>query len=67
MVIMMVRWEAGPSKKWPKMHKGEQENNSRNPRHLVGHTGIVAAKRKFNLFFLGVKRRREIKLKMMMW
>jgi hypothetical protein len=40
---MMARKEAGPCKRWPKMLKGELENNSRKPRHLVIKTGIVAA------------------------
>jgi hypothetical protein len=50
--------------------KGELENNSRNPRELIKKTGTVTAKRKSNLFFLGVRRRMKMKLKMkmmMMW
>jgi hypothetical protein len=40
------------------MLKEELENNSGNPRGPSCKTGIVAAKRKFNLLFLGVRRRR---------
>ncbi len=36
MVLVMVRWEAGPRGRWSKMLKGELENNSRKPRDLVG-------------------------------
>jgi hypothetical protein len=36
MVPGMVRHEAGPQERWPKMLKGELENNSRKPRELVG-------------------------------
>ncbi len=43
------------------------ENNSRNPSDLVRKTGIVTAKKKkFNLLFLWVRRRKEMKWKMMM-
>jgi hypothetical protein len=35
MVLLMVRWEAGPCERQPKMFKGELENNSRNPRDIV--------------------------------
>jgi hypothetical protein len=36
MVLIIARQEAGPCEKWPKMLKGELENNSRKPRDLVG-------------------------------
>ncbi len=36
MVLVMIRWEAGPHERWSKMLKGELENNSRKPRDLVG-------------------------------
>jgi hypothetical protein len=35
MVLVMARREAGPRERWPKMLKGELENNSRKPRDLV--------------------------------
>jgi hypothetical protein len=35
MVLMMARWRAEPHERWPKMHKGESENNSRKLRDLV--------------------------------
>jgi hypothetical protein len=31
MVLMMARWETGPCERWPKMLKGELENNFRKP------------------------------------
>jgi hypothetical protein len=36
MVLIMVRREAEPHERPPKTLKGEVENNSRNPRDLVG-------------------------------
>jgi hypothetical protein len=36
MVLMMVSWKAGFRERWPKTFKEELENNSRNPRDLVG-------------------------------
>jgi hypothetical protein len=36
MVLVMARQEAGPHERWPKMLKGELENNSRKPWDLVG-------------------------------
>jgi hypothetical protein len=36
MVIMMARREAVPLERWPKLLKGELENNPRKPRDLVG-------------------------------
>jgi hypothetical protein len=33
---MMVRQEAGSGDRWPKMLKGELENNSRKQKDLVG-------------------------------
>jgi hypothetical protein len=35
MVLVMVRRDAGPHKRWQKMLKGESENNSRKPGELV--------------------------------
>ncbi len=35
-ILVMVRFEAGPFERWSKMLKGELENNSRKPRDLVG-------------------------------
>jgi hypothetical protein len=32
MVLVMVRWEAGPHEKRPKALKGKLENSSRKPR-----------------------------------
>jgi hypothetical protein len=34
MVLVIVRWEAGPRERWSKMFKGELEINSRKPRDL---------------------------------
>jgi hypothetical protein len=69
MVVVMVWREARLHERQPKMLKGELENNSKNSRGQVKKTGIVTAKRKFNLLFLKVRRRKEMKLKMkmMMW
>ncbi len=36
MVLVMARQEAVPCERWPKMLKGELENNSREPNDLVG-------------------------------
>jgi hypothetical protein len=36
MVLVMVRGEARPLKRQPKMLNGELENNSRKPRDLIG-------------------------------
>jgi hypothetical protein len=52
-VLVIVRQEAGPRERWPKTFKAELENNSRKPRGPTHKTGIVTAKRKFNLFLLG--------------
>jgi hypothetical protein len=43
MVLVMARRKAGPHERWPKMLKGELENNSRNPKEPSWKTGIVAA------------------------
>jgi hypothetical protein len=45
------------------MRVGKQLYKSKGP---SSKAGIVTAKRKFNLLFLGVTRRREIKLKIKM-
>jgi hypothetical protein len=42
MVLVIARWEDGPSERWPKTLRGELENNSRKPR-------------KVNLLFLKVR------------
>jgi hypothetical protein len=55
MVLMMVRREARPCERQPKMLIGDLENNYRNTWDLVRNISIVTAKRKFNLLFLGVK------------
>jgi hypothetical protein len=34
-IPVIVMQEAGPRERWPKVFKGELENNSRNPRDLV--------------------------------
>jgi hypothetical protein len=36
MVLVMVRREAGPGERWPKMLERELENNCRNLGDLVG-------------------------------
>jgi hypothetical protein len=36
MDLVIARQEAGAHERWPKALKGELENNSRNPRDLVG-------------------------------
>jgi hypothetical protein len=35
MVLMMASQEPGPPERWPKVLKGELENNSRKPKDLV--------------------------------
>ncbi len=55
MVPVMARQEAGFYERWPKALNRELENNSRTLRDLVG----------FNLLFLRIIRRREMKLRMM--
>jgi hypothetical protein len=42
MVLMIVRWEAGPVAWWPKMLKGELEKNSRQPRDLTENSRVTA-------------------------
>jgi hypothetical protein len=66
MVLVMIRWEAGPGERWPTTLKGQLESDFRNPGDLVRKRGIVTAKRKFNLLYLRVRRRREMKSKMKM-
>jgi hypothetical protein len=34
MVLIMVKWEAGPRERRPKILKGELKNNSRKPRDI---------------------------------
>jgi hypothetical protein len=36
MVLMMAGGAAGLCERWPRMLKGEMENNSINPRNLIG-------------------------------
>jgi hypothetical protein len=43
MVLAVVRREAGPRERQPKMIKGELENNFRKPRDLVRKTDIITA------------------------
>jgi hypothetical protein len=58
---LMVMREAGPLERWPKKLKGELQNNSRKPRELVKKNWHSdSQKKRFNLLFPRVKRRREI-------
>jgi hypothetical protein len=34
-VLVISKQEAGPHERWPRMLKGDMENNSTKPRHLV--------------------------------
>ncbi len=66
MVLVMARREAGPCQRQPKALKGELGNNSRKPSQKIG---IVTGLKWFNLLYIRVRRRREMKLlmvKMMM-
>jgi hypothetical protein len=49
----MDKRKARPCERWPKILKGELENNFTKPRDLVGITGIVTAYTRVNLLFLG--------------
>jgi hypothetical protein len=63
-IIMMAGREARPCERPPKMLKGELENNSRKPRDLEENWHSVSLK-KFNLLFFRVRRRREMKFKLL--
>jgi hypothetical protein len=51
MVFMMIRQDDGPLERPPKMLEVELENNSKISKGPSRKTGIVTAKRKFNLLF----------------
>jgi hypothetical protein len=62
---MKVKREAGPHETWPKMLKGELENNadSQGTRSENWHHDSL---KRFNLLFLSLRRRREMMLMMKM-
>jgi hypothetical protein len=51
MVFLMIRQDAGPHERLPVTLKRELENNSKISKGPSRKTGIVTAKRKFNLLF----------------